>query len=64
MAAALPESGTGTTTSVSIFDSFANSNPSLFLYSYAHSPFNMLSGREKYIYSKTQGLIFFCGEGF
>ena len=37
---ATPESGTGTTKSASISVSFASSEPSFFLYSYAHLPFD------------------------
>ena len=62
IAAAFPESGTGTTKSASTLLSLANCSPSLFLYSYAHSPFKILSGLEKYIYSNTQGLIFLGGK--
>ena len=47
MAAALPESGTGTTRSALISSSLANSLPKFFLYSYAVFPLNMLSGLEK-----------------
>ena len=47
IAAAFPESGTGTTKSASILVSFASSAPNLFLYSYAHSPLRILSGLEK-----------------
>ena len=64
IAAALPESGTGTIMSASIFVSFASSIPKFFLYSYTDLPFNILSGLEKYIYSNTQGLAFFIGNGF
>ena len=47
MAAAFPESGTGTTISASVSFSFASSLPIFFLCSYAVLPPIKLSGLEK-----------------
>ena len=58
IAAGTPESGTGTIKSDLIWVSFANSAPNLFLYSYTLTPLIILSGLEKYIYSKIHGLTF------
>ena len=62
-AAALPESGTGTIISASTSFSFASSFPKFFRCSYAVFSSKILSGRAKYIYSKTQGLTFLGGKG-
>src|SRR5512141_1423887 len=54
MAAATPESGTGTTTSASAGHSRASSRPSISLDSETDRPNTYESGREKYTCSNTQ----------